>query len=387
MMSVLSRGTVRRHAAISSVTVLILTLAATTTAAAVPLARSADRTAGVPWRLAGPGWSVAEYSAASLRGTAKAKTVFYLVSPNGHRYAFYVTPTATAYPALTLLDWSGDRRRVLAYRDVSDTTPTVVEQISLVTGTVVSRFKLPAGVLPDGYTRPRGTSILAVGFNRPGIYRYNLAGQLRRVLARRTSLGILTALDSPSGTFLLSDTVTRLLRISHAGAITRRIRIPASDLCGPVRWWTATTALVSCFGQSPYGTERLWLVPSRSGAPRSLTPALRPHGLFEGYIDAWKLGRRLYLQADDAHDTLSIVRQFRGGARRTISVPGPAGVSDAIITAHRGRLLLQSNIGGPGGPSSLFWFNPATRSIRFIFRAAPGTDGVAGAIAYGYWNG
>jgi hypothetical protein len=90
--------------------------------------------------------------------------------------------------------------------------------------------------------------------------------------------------------------------------------------------------------------------------------------------------------SDDAHDTLSIVRQYHGGAGRTISIPGPAGVSDAIITAYHGRLLLQSNL-GPGGPSSLFWFNPATRSIRFISRAPHGSYGVAGAIAYGYWNG
>lgn len=72
------------------------------------------------------------------------------------------------------------------------------------------------------------------------------------------------------------------------------------------------------------------------------------------------MGRGLYLQADDDRDTLSIVRQFCDGARRTLIVPGPAGVSDAIITAYAGRLLLWSNIGGPGGPSSLFWFNPVT---------------------------
>ena len=383
MASVIRGGILRRLAATGSMAVLVLAVAATNTAAAVPLARSVGHALRVPWRLAGPGWSVIEYSAASLSGTAKAKTVFYLVSPKGRKYRFYITPTATAYPTLTLLDWSGDRSRVLVY--AGDSNAIVVEQISLATGTVVSRFKLAAGLLPNSYTRPRGASILAVGFSRPGIYRYNLAGRLQRILARRTWPGIVTARDSPSGRFVLSDSQTRILRISNAGAITRRIRIPASDLCGPVRWWTATTALVDCFGKNPYGTDRLWLVPARSGAPRPLTPALRPHGLFQGYVDAWKLGRKLYLQADDAHDTLSIVRQYRGGTRRTISVPGPAGVSDAIITAYHGRLFLQSDL-GPGGPSSLFWFNPVTRSIRFIFRAPPGSYGVAGAIAYGYWN-
>jgi hypothetical protein len=44
--------------------------------------------------------------------------------------------------------------------------------------------------------------------------------------------------------------------------------------------------------------------------------------------------------------------QFADGTRRTITVPGPAGISHQIITAYHGRLLLQSNI-GPGGPSSL----------------------------------
>jgi hypothetical protein len=177
------------------------------------------------------------------------------------------------------------------------------------------------------------------------------------------------------------------VRISNAGAITRRIAIPGKGLCGPTRWWTATTALVSCFGAGTHNTDRLWLVPAaRGGTPRPLTPALRPHGLFLNYVDAWTIGRKLYLQADNAHDTLFIVRQFPDGARRTITVPGRAGVSDAIITAYHGRLLLQSKI-GLSGPSSLFWFNPATRSIRFIFRPSAGTRGVFTAIAYGYQNG
>jgi len=358
-----------------------------TTAAAAPAARPGVRASRVPWRLAGPGWSVAEYSAASLAG-APGRTTFFLVSPKGRKYAFYVTPKATSFPVLELVDWSGDRRRVLVDRaGTGGGQRERVEQLSLARRTVGSRFTLPAGLLADFYTRPRGTSMLAVGASRPGIYRYGLAGRLQRVLARRIRPGIVTALDSPSGSFVLSDSGSgRVLRIDNAGAITRRIPIPGTGLCGPTRWWTATTALVSCFGNSPYNTERLWLVPASRGAPKPLTPALRPHGLFQGYVDAWKLGRKLYLQADNSHDTLSIVRQFPDGTRRAITVPGPAGVSDLIITAYHGRLLLESNV-GQGGPSSLFWFNPATRSIRFIFRTPPGTFGVYLAIAYGYQNG
>jgi hypothetical protein len=35
-----------------------------------------------------------------------------------------------------------------------------------------------------------------------------------------------------------------------------------------------------------------------------------------------------------------------------------------------------------GGPDSLFWYNPATRSVRFVFRPPPGRYGVFDAIPY-----
>jgi hypothetical protein len=378
-------GRVRHQVAARFAAVLFLTLACIVTTAAVPTARAADRAGRVPWQLAGPGWSIVEYSAAPLDGGTKAKTGFYLVTPQGRKYRFYLTPTATAYQTLALLDWSGDRRRILVYSDnTGGSSPTMMEQISLVTGTVVSRFRLPASVLPDAYTRPRGDSMLAVGLNKPGIYRYSLTGKLRQVLTRR-QLGVLKTLDSRSGAFLLAGTPTQLLRISTTGAVTRRIRIPDSSFCGPARWWTATTALVDCYGKGPDNTERLWLVPAAGGAPRPLTPALPPLGHFQGYVGAWTVGTRLYLQAEDDLSNLSIVQQSRDGARQTITVPGPAGNSDAIITAHAGQLLLWSNI-GPGGPSSLFWFNPMTRAVRFLFRAKQGTAGISGVVAYGYQN-
>ena len=87
------------------------------------------------------------------------------------------------------------------------------------------------------------------------------------------------------------------------------------------------------------------------------------------------------LQADNAHDTLSIVRRSRDGTRHTIAIPGLAGISPNIVTASHGRLLLESAIGS-GGPSSLFWFDPATRATRFLIRTPPAIYGVAGAIPY-----
>ncbi len=366
-----------------------LALTGTTAAASAPAAFPAGRVPPVPWREAGPGWTVVEYSTASLPGStnpAPGPTTFYLVSPQGRKYPFYVTPTATAYPQLTLVDWSGDRQRILVARNTISDQRIVVEQISLATGAVVSTFRLPSDLLPDEYTRPSGQSILADGYGSRslGIYRFGLTGHLQRILARGTS--VLAPLDSPGGTYVVAGTRTGLDQVSNAGAITRRIRVPAAvHGCQPVRWWTASTVLAACSGRKSYGTQRLWLFSFGGCSPTALTPALRRHGLFIGYFNAWLLDGRLYLQADNAHDTLSIVRQFRDGARRTVTVPGPAGRSDFIVTAWAGRLLLWSGL-GTGGPSSLFWFNPATRAIRFILRTPSDTSGVAGAIAYGYRN-
>jgi hypothetical protein len=324
---------------------------------------------------------VAEYSAAPLHG-GKGKTTFYLVRPGGRKYPFYVTPTATAYPKLTLVDWSGDRRRILVYSAIGD-QPYLVEQISLVTRTVVSRFRLPSQTELDGYTRPYGAAILAVTLDKPGIDRYSLTGHLQRVLAPRTLLLFPNALESRSGAFLVVASRNQVLQVSSAGRVTRRVRLPGAEICGSARWWTASTALVRCYGNPPYNTERLWLVPLHGRSPRPLTAAIRPHGGFNGYDDAWQLGSDVYLQGDSGPDeTLTVIRQGHG----LVTVPGPGGVSPAILTANAGQLLLWSNIGGPGGPSSLFWFNPGTGAEHFLFRAPAGVYGVAGAIPYGYWN-
>jgi hypothetical protein len=342
---------------------------------------------GVPWRRAGPGWLVVEFSAARWpspgRRPEKAPATFYLVSPAGRKYPFYRT-AATAYPQLQLVDWSGDRQRILVAAEAGSDQRAVVEQISLVSGAVISRFSLPTGVLPLAYTRPRGSSLLAApGPGRQlGMLQFGLDGRRQRVLAPGPML------STPGGRVMVVGTASGLELASSTGAVTRRIAIPGSADCRATRWWTATTVLAACFRHGPYATRRLWLVPIAGvGQPRPLTPALRPRGLFMGYIGAWQLPGRLYLLADNAHDTLSVVRQYRDGTRRTITIPGPDGVSDLILTSQAGRLLLQSNIGGPGGPSSLFWYNPATGSVRYIVRTPPGVYGVAGAIPYRYRTG
>ena len=216
------------------------------------------------------------------------KTIFYLVSPRGRKYAFYRAAAKAAWPTLDLIDWSGDRQRILVQVTGSGVTgaPNTFEQISLVTGRVISRFKLPNQVFAMQYTRPGGMSLLADDFATGSVDRYGLTGHLQRVLAPGARLSAL--LDSPRGTFVIAGWATGLDQISNAGAIVRRIRVQ-DDLCAPARWWTATTVLADCSAASASSTDRLWLVPLDKGTPVALTPALRAHGLFQGYFNAWRL--------------------------------------------------------------------------------------------------
>ena len=376
-----------RHLTVAGMTALMLAGAAVPAAASGQPTLSGPRAGRVPWRQAGPGWSVVQYSTAATSGSPKGAATLYLVSPSGRKYPFYRTPPA-AFPSLSLIDWSGDRRRILVQQAGSGTSQRLTyEQISLATGTVVTRFSLPSEVMPLEYTRPRGSGFLATGFgSHLGDFRYDLAGHLRAKLAPGTNLFGL--LDAPDGTFIAAGASAGIDLISNTGHIIRRIRIPvpkaaSGQLCGPTRWWTRTALLARCFVLGPYDTERLWLVPLRGGAPKPLTPALRSHGLFLGYIDAWRLRGGLYLQADNAHDTLSIVRQFPDGTRLTIHIPGPAGISDFIATSRGPRLLLESGV-GVSPSDSLFWYNPATRAIHYVFRTPPKTYGVAGVTTFGF---
>jgi hypothetical protein len=231
----------------------------------------------------------------------------------------------------------------------------------------------------------KGATKAVCCINHPWDYRYDMTGHLQATLARGTFLNWL--LDAPDGTFILAGTFSGIDLISNAGHVTRRIRIPVTKpaskhVCGPVRWWSRTTLLADCFDLAPYNTDRLWLVPMRGGPPKPLTPALRAHGLFQGYIDAWRLPSGLYLEADNAHDTPSIVRQSPDGAEHTIHIPGPAGVSDFINTALGSRLLINSGL-GVTNTSSLFWYNPATHAIHYVFQTPPQIRGVFGVVTFG----
>jgi hypothetical protein len=128
----------------------------------------------VPWRQAGPGWSVVEYSVSAGSAThqpAKSSTILSLVSPQGRKFPFYVSPEPANRGIPDLIDWSGDRQRVLVQQGRSaDAQEFWYEQISLATGAVLTRFKLPERIFPIGFTRPAGASLLVTGFRTTAVW-------------------------------------------------------------------------------------------------------------------------------------------------------------------------------------------------------------------------
>jgi hypothetical protein len=77
------RRTIAWRLAAAGVTTLTLALAGIPAAAAGRTSVAGMATSHVPWRQAGPGWAVVEYSTASTAGSLKGATTFYLVSPAG----------------------------------------------------------------------------------------------------------------------------------------------------------------------------------------------------------------------------------------------------------------------------------------------------------------
>ncbi len=367
-------GTWFRHS-FKGTALIAATLMIVTGGAGVALARPTTHpvkvtSSLVPLRQVGLGWSIFEYSAASV--SHKGKTTLYAVSPQGRRFAFYSWP-ASARSGLSLVDWSGDGQRVLVGNGFNK-----FEQISLVTGKVISTFKLPPLDVVIGYTRPHGQNVLArnsVG----GILRFDLKGKLTKRLTKSSN----GAIESPDGTSVIVGTNHGIEQVSNLGGVIKREHPPvATDGgCNPVRWWNATTVLGICVAKSVPASPRLWLFPIRGGKVTALT-AQRNHSPDLGDVDAWKLTSGVYLQAFGACGLEFIATQSRNGSVHQVTIPGVRYSSDHIITGHGSSLLVEARSPCSGG-DVFVWFNPHTKSVNRLFRTPANVIGVESVVPFG----
>jgi hypothetical protein len=354
------------------------TASATTALAASPgVAVHPAKSAAVPWAKAGPGWSVVQYTTGTLGSVSKppqaGRDTLYLTSPQGKKYAFFSWKPAGPIP--TLLDWSGDRQRVLLESKVDYGTPANIEQVSLVTGKVVSKFTLPSELTPIGYTKPDGLNLLAIS-DEGKLVRYDLQGHRQLVLGSARK-GTFSALYSPDGTSVITSASKGLEQVSNTGGVIKRLPAAAPVVtCWPNRWWSAGTVLASCFA-SKNSPLRMWLFNVSTGRSRLLTSASFPITAMDG---AWQPGGRLYVDAEVSCPFIDQVSA--NNSVHVIKVPGNRAAYAADSFGPRllvtGTPQCESRSG-----TSLFWFNPSTHAISYVLQPRGASLGVVRVAPFG----
>ncbi len=346
--------------------------ASASTALAVPRAHPA-----APWTKAGPGWAVVQYSTGtSVIGKPErdkpGRETLYLVSPQGTKYPFYSWKPARTGATPFVIDWSGDRQRVLLKSQVTYSAPVELEQVSLATGKVIGKFSLPPDVRPIGYTKPDGLNLLAIGEGGQ-LIRFDLNGHRQKVLGQADKhFG--DALYTPDGTEVIAASSHGLEGVSNAGGIVRHWTAPRSIAeCDPVRWWAAGTVLARCFPKRE-ASWRLWLFNLADGRVKPLTSA----STSVPQEDGWQVHGRLYLNVVTGCQAIDQVGP--GDLVRPLPVPGDAG---ALVVAPAGARLVVLGQRNCNAGESLFWFDPVHRSIKYLFHATGATVGVVEVAPFG----
>jgi TolB protein len=330
--------------------------------------------AQVPWGQIGPGWALAEYTTGSYQ--VAAPVTLYAVDPEGGMYQVFQWPATT--DPWNLIDWSGDKTRVLL-QEPGSANPTTLHQLTLATGQITTFTVSAAGSQALGYTRPDGENILVA---QDGIARYSLTGVFQARLSQAGS-EYQSAVSSLDGLTEVLSGGTGVELVSNAGGMIRWLPVPGAagnaGSCMPVRWWNPSDVLVSCIA-SQVSEEQLWLVPVSGAAPTALTPPRSPYGPDFGDVDAWQLPTGLYLQAQAGCGPPFIATQSASGAVQAVTVPGAS--SGNVVIATTGDSMLVQEFSECLQGSSLAWFNPATGSAQLVLTRQPKSTGVVSAIAF-----
>ena len=165
----------------------------------------------VPWRLVGPGWTLAEFTTGNYK-IARPVTL-YMIDPAGGKYRMYQW-AATRTP-WQLVDWSGDKKRALLEQPAASRLP--MHELVLATGQL-SSFTVPSAAHVLGYTRPDGTAILVADH---GIARFSRAGVLEKRLVSGSRYN--AALSSPNGRTELFNGKIGVELVSNLGGVVRRL--------------------------------------------------------------------------------------------------------------------------------------------------------------------
>ena len=369
--------------------------------------------ASVPWKLVGPGWTLAELSAAQPDANGAASGTgslsLYLVDPEGGKYAIHTWTDAS----VTLLAWSGNAKSALLRFGSSAPGPKQLAYgvLTLATGHITN-LPLKADVTPVNFTRPNGLNILAIRrtATKFELRRYDLLGSYRAMLstmpdrhaAPSTQSGgcasLCNALSSPDGVQAVWGVAGNEMQlVSNGGGLIHRLRVPASGTppsCVPVSWWNASTVLANCAapGQPSANSARLWLVPTDGTAATALAQASgSPSGA--GFdTAAWLAGGHVYLTQTSARQCstaasgpggLGIQAVGPDGSLTAVPVPDGTHNYDDVVGTVGSRVLVLAQTSCPG-TSSLLWLSPSggTMKMTMLLQGQVGQLGVIAAVPY-----
>jgi hypothetical protein len=349
----------------------------TTSAAPTPLLANgveAPRTA-IPWTQVGKGWAIVRFTTAADVTTDTGPSTLYLVNPIGGRYNL-VTLANGSY----VVDWSGDRQRVLLYSFVGQ--KNTLSEFNLVTAE--SR---PITVTGDtvAYTRPLGKALLTTTRNtttgQVTLDRLGLDGAHQQTYPITTPKGgSLTGIDlyTPDGADLIASTQHGMAVFSNAGDLVRELVPPTGySYCVPRRWWADAVIGATCYPPSP-GVPNVWAFPISGAAPTAITTApiaVTATSAFPfGFTNAWKSPSLNFVVTGSGCGPGILDKLNAQGLGEDLALTLPSGVkgTPVVVAVYDDHLLLRST-GCSGSGASLFSYNPTNGGTTVLL--GPGLNG------------
>jgi TolB protein len=304
----------------------------------------------------------------------------FLVDPAGGRYLVTTLPAPSDY---SLVDWSGDGRRVLLL-EPGGSGGSTFDDLDLATGRVLHSVTQSENASAK-FTRPTGQALLVwtegVDQAPTTLVRTSWSGTTQVSYPDNyPGLGTLATSFLPGldGTQLVVGTTTGMALVANDGTFVRAVG-PQGGVCTPTRWWDAGDLVAACQppASSTSSGPSLWIVPVSGQTASRLT---NPQAPDYGDVDAWQVGSATYVQALGGCGTEYLAQRNPDGTTAKVTVPG-ATDSVQVIGAHQTQLALLAQM-ACGSGETLFWFDPATATETPLLGPRVNGGGVLAALPY-----
>ena len=178
--------------------------------------------------------------------------------------------------------------------------------------------------------------------------------------ARSAPKGTFSALYTPDGTAVITSASKGLEEVSNTGGIVKRLPAATSVVtCFPNRWWSAGTVLAGCYASSTAGCDCGCSMSAQVGP--GCSPRRRSRLRRQMVPGNWAAG--FYVQAEVSCPSIDQVSP--SNSVHSVRVPGIRSAS--MVDSAGPRLLVTGSPRCLSASNSLFWFNPSTHALTYVF--------------------